>query len=197
VSKLRERLNAQRVPEGRMRLLVIDSLTRFRVPPPDRGNAFSADYEAVKMLADLAKDFPGLVVLVLHHTTKAVPDDPVAAISGTYGLSAAADNYMVLLKSGERFRLHVGGRLWLGEASDYELHREGGQWALGAEWDFNAATATPKQRQVLELLRDGAKTGATLAKLAGLENSAMRHLCIGMAQKGLIARVANGWELAK
>ncbi len=120
VERIREWLLA-RVPSDRIPVVIVDSLTRFRPPPPERGMQFVADYDAVKMLADVAKEFPGLAVLVLHHTTKATPDDPVAAISGTYGLTAAADNYMILLKQGQQFRLHVGGRLWALDDADFEL----------------------------------------------------------------------------
>ena len=156
-----------------------------------------ADDDAVKRLADLAKEFPGLAVLVLHHTTKATPDDPVAAISGTYGLTAAADNYMILLKQGQQFRLHVGGRLWALDDADFELTREAGGWTLGGTWAFSGESTTPKQQQVLALLKDGAKTAKALAKATGQDDSAMRHMCSAMSAKGLIQRVANGWEMAR
>jgi len=113
VEKLREWLTTRTTT--RIPLIIIDSLTRFRVPPSERGNAFTEDYNTVKILADLCKEFPGLCIVILHHTTKAVPEDPVASISGTYGLSAAAENYLILLKQGDEFRLHAGGRLWEGE----------------------------------------------------------------------------------
>lgn len=196
VRKLREWLAPRKPDSARIPVVVIDSLSRFRVPPPDKGNAFMADYEALKGLADLAKEFPGLVVLVLHHTTKTTPDDPVAAISGTYGLTAAADNYLVMLKQGQQFRLHVGGRLWAGDISDFELQREAGGWHLGDEWQFGEDSATPKQWQVLDMLKIGAKTAAAIARAIGAEESAVRHMCATLARKGLIERVANGWGLS-
>jgi RecA-family ATPase len=102
VERMREWLQAR--DATRLPLIVIDSLTRFRIPPSDRGNAFTEDYNTVKSLADLCKEFPGLAIVILHHTTKAMPDDPVSAISGTYGLSAATENYLIILKQGEQFR---------------------------------------------------------------------------------------------
>lgn len=186
-----EGLDGKRPP-----LVIIDSLTRFRVPPSDRGHAFTEDYAAIKLLADLCKEHPGLAVVVLHHTTKAMHDDPVSAISGTYGLSAAADGYLILLKQGQQFRLHAGGRLWERDGSDYELRRDDGKWAMVGEWDHVAPEGlTPKQKQVLDLLRDGAKTNKTLCERTGVEQSAMSHMTRKLEARGLISRIANGWGL--
>lgn len=196
VERIREWLEAS--VDARPPLVIIDSLTRFREPPSARGHAFTEDYNAAKLLADLCKDFPGLAVVVLHHTTKAMPDDPVSAISGTYGLSAAADSYLILLKQGQQYRLHAGGRLWDRDESDFELKREAGHWTMAGGWNYHATAEgiTPKQAQILELLRDGAKTGAAMARATGQDDSAVRHMCSALQRKGLINRVANGWGIA-
>jgi RecA-family ATPase len=179
-------------------LVIIDSLTRFRIPPSERGHQFTEDYNTVKLLADLAKEFPGLVVLLLHHTTKASPDDPVSAISGTYGLTAAADNFLIILKQGQQYRLHAGGRLWDRENSDFELRREAGGWALAGDWDTTAPQGlAPKQQQVITALKAGAKTNKTLAEVTGQTPSALSHMLGQLAARGLINRMANGWELSR
>lgn len=177
-------------------LVIVDSLQRFRLPQSDRGHAFTEDYNAAKQLAELCKEFPGLSVVVLHHTTKAVPDDPVAAISGTYGLTAAADSYVIMLKQGAQFRLHAGGRLWDRDASDFELHRADGRWQMVGEWDTAAPKGlAPKQEQVLEALRHGAKSTRVLAELTGQSSSGLSHLMGKLEDRGLVTRMANGWAL--
>jgi RecA-family ATPase len=197
VKQLRELLQ-EMLGAGEPALVIVDSLTRFRIPPSERGNAFTEDYNTVKLLADLCKEFPGLAVLVLHHTTKATPDDPVSAISGTYGLTAAADNFLILLKQGQQYRLHAGGRLWEGDASDFELRREDGGWSLIGEWDGTAPQGlTPKQQAVLAALKDGAKTNKTLGEITGQSPSALAHLLGAMSDRGLVSRVANGWEIVR
>lgn len=197
VKVLRDRLRA-RAANAKPVLIVIDSLQRFRLPQSDRGHAFTEDYNAAKLLSDLCKEFPGLAIVVLHHTTKAVPDDPVAAISGTYGLTAAVDSYAIMLKQGSRFRLHAGGRLWDRDCSDFELTRGGGTWQMAGEWDFSTSQALPeKQLQIVDLLKAGAKTNKTLCEVTGSSDSAMSHLLKKMAERGLVMRVANGWGLAE
>jgi hypothetical protein len=197
VELLRERL-LSRPPGGLPVLIVIDSLTRFRQVPSARGHAFTEDYEAVKLLADLCKAFPGLAVVVLHHTTKAVPDDPVSAISGTYGLTAAADSYCIMLRQGQQFRLHAGGRLWDRDTNDFELQRHGGTWGLLGEWDNSAPQGlTPKQQNVIDALRSGSKSNRELAERTGQGSSALSHMMAKLEDRGLVNRIANGWGLAR
>lgn len=198
VQLLREWL-VSRGKSTRPPLIIIDSLTRFRVPPSDRGNAFMEDYNTVNILAQLCTEYPGLAVVVLHHTTKMVPDDPVSAISGTYGISAACGNYLIVLKQGQGFRLHAGGRLWEGDVSDFELRREEGGWVLGGEWTPSEPPErlTAKQQQIVEALRHGAKTNKTLAEVTGQSQSACSHALRPLVDKGRVVRIANGWGLAQ
>lgn len=196
VTKLRERLKAR--TDSRPVLIIIDSLTRFRLPPSDRGHAFTEDYNAAKLLADLCKEFPGLAVVILHHTTKAMPDDPVSAISGTYGLTAAADSYAIMLKQGQQYRLHAGGRLWDRDTSDFELRRSGGGWGMVGEWDTSAPQGlAPKQQHVMDALRSGGKSSKVLAEITGQSASALSHMMGKLEDRGLVIRVANGWGIAR
>ena len=81
-------------------------------------------------LHGIAKDRAGLVIDVIHHTRKARGDDPIDDISGTYGLTAACDTYMVMRHHEQGALLHVGGRLWDQEDSQFELRRANQQWEL-------------------------------------------------------------------
>jgi hypothetical protein len=115
-----------------IRLVVIDSLTRFRVVPDVRVPAFMADYEAVNLLHDLSKKHPGVCFDVIHHTRKAKSEDPIDDISGTYGLTAAADSYLVMRHHADGAIMHVGGRLWSREESEYKIKRTlttAGRWS--------------------------------------------------------------------
>ncbi len=113
---------------------VIDSLTRFRAVPDHRQPAFSADYEAVTALQALCKSRPGLTIEAIHHTRKAKSDDPLDDISGTYGLSAACDWYNVMRHHEDGAVLHVGGRLWDREQTQFQLRRASQRWELVGEF---------------------------------------------------------------
>lgn len=133
-----------------VRLVVIDSLTRFRVIPDVRVPAFMADYEAINALHDLSKKHPGVCFDVIHHTRKARSEDPIDDISGTYGLTAACDAYAVMRHHADGAVMHVGGRLWMRNESEYSMKRgDRHTWQmLGVHLDL-----TDKQREAYELVK--------------------------------------------
>lgn len=177
-----------------VRLLVIDSLTRFREPPSPKKPAFQADYEAVSQLSDVAKSVPGLSIVVIHHTRKSVDaDDPIADISGTYGLSAAADSYAVLRKQGSDFVLHCGGRYWDEESDAFTLVRDAGRWQLSGAHD--GIRITPVQRRYLErLVQDGTVGTKSMATRMSVKESTASEILGELRDKGLVQRTADGWS---
>lgn len=145
-----------------VRLVCIDSLTRFRVIPDVRVPPFMADYEAMSGLHDLSKKHPGVSFDVVHHTKKARSDDPIDDISGTYGLTAAVDSYMVMRYHLDGAVLYAGGRMWTRDDSQFMMKRgERQTWVmLGVHLDI-----TQKQREALELVKasPGGMSGKELA----------------------------------
>jgi len=78
------------------RLVVIDTLKRFQPPQETRGKRlFDVDYDSVIGLTELAMTY-NIAVILVGHTNKTDPEDPMDLISGTLGLSAAADGVMVM-----------------------------------------------------------------------------------------------------
>ena len=108
--------------------VVIDSLSRFRSIPDAKTPAFTADYEAVTELHEVAKLHAGVCIDVVHHTRKAKGDDPLDDISGTYGLSAAADCCYIMRHHADGAALYVASRLWDREDNNFVLKRSGGMW---------------------------------------------------------------------
>jgi len=113
-----------------VQLVVIDSLSRFRTIPDHRTPPFMADYEAINELHEVAKAHPGVCIDVIHHTRKGKADDPMDDISGTYGLSAAADTCMILRNHAEGATIYVAGRLWTRDDTSFILKRNKGAWEM-------------------------------------------------------------------
>lgn len=126
------------------RLVVIDTFQKIRGNgASSNSNAYGADYEAVSALKLLADRY-GVAILAVHHRKKGEGMDDLESISGSYGLTGAADGIWSLKR--ERGRadatLFVTGRdvdeqelalkwdsligCWsvMGEASEYRLSQE-------------------------------------------------------------------------
>jgi hypothetical protein len=76
------------------RLVVIDTLARVRERP--RSDAlYQEDYNAIRAVADLARKHQ-VAVIIVHHTRKFQGEEPLDDVSGTTGLTGAADVVLVL-----------------------------------------------------------------------------------------------------
>ena len=76
------------------KLVVIDTLQRVRSAGGD-SNPYANDYQDVGLLKQLA-DKHHIAILLIHHLRKLHDDDPMNMISGSTGLSGAADSTCVL-----------------------------------------------------------------------------------------------------
>ena len=78
---------------GRVSLIVIDTLQKVRETCTD--NTYSRDYADLARLKELA-DRCRTTVLLVHHLRKQYDSDPLNRVSGTAGMSGAADGTFIL-----------------------------------------------------------------------------------------------------
>ena len=93
------------------KLVVIDTLQRVRGTGSD-SNLYANDYQDIGLLKKLA-DNQHIAILLIHHLRKLHDDDPMNMISGSTGLSGAADSTFVLQKHSRLANiasLHCTGR---------------------------------------------------------------------------------------
>ena len=93
------------------KLVVIDTLQRVRSAGSD-SNLYANDYQDIGLLKKLA-DKRHIAILLIHHLRKLHDDDPMNMISGSTGLSGAADSTFVLQKHSRLANiasLHCTGR---------------------------------------------------------------------------------------
>ena len=93
------------------KLVVIDTLQRVRSTGND-SNLYANDYQDIGLLKQLA-DKRHIAILLIHHLRKLHDDDPMNMISGSTGLSGAADSTFVLQKNSRLANiasLHCTGR---------------------------------------------------------------------------------------
>ena len=78
---------------------MIDILERVRKPDPaGKQRPYALDYEAIAMLQPLAHKH-NLSIVVVTHLRKNESDDPFDTVSGTLGLTGAADTLLILQKT--------------------------------------------------------------------------------------------------
>ena len=113
------------------KLVVIDTLQRVRSTGGD-SNLYANDYQDVGLLKQLA-DRHHIAILLIHHLRKLHDDDPMNMISGSTGLSGAADSTFVLQKNSRLANiasLHCTGRDIPDRTLKLEFGEEDHVWKL-------------------------------------------------------------------
>ena len=158
-----------------MKLVVIDTLQRVRSTGGD-SNLYANDYQDIGLLKQLA-DKHHIAILLIHHLRKLHDDDPMNMISGSTGLSGAADSAFVLQKnarSANTASLHCTGRDIPDRTLKLELGEEDHIWKLLEDSKTCSAASKISALQLVHLFSallsaDPAYTGTPSALSAKID----------------------------
>jgi RecA-family ATPase len=116
----------------RPRLIIIDVFLKVRPPRKKGEDPYSADYDAVTPLQRYASEHRLAIVLVTH-TRKMAADDPLEAVSGTNGVTGAADAVLVLNRDAKGTTLYGRGRDI--EEIETAMRFDAGRWSILGDAD--------------------------------------------------------------
>ena len=137
------------------KLVVMDTLQRVRSAGGD-SNLYANDYQDVGLLKQLA-DKQHIAILLIHHLRKLHDDDPMNMISGSTGLSGAADSTFVLQKSSRLANiasLHCTGRDIPDRTLKLEFGEEDHVWKLLEDSKTCSTTSKISMLQIEILLSE-------------------------------------------
>jgi hypothetical protein len=166
------------------KLIIIDTLQKFRVPTSGRQNAYQADYAAIGAIKQIADDHKIGIVLI-HHLRKGASDDAFARVSGSTAITGAADANIVLLRDRgtDNAVWHITGR----DIEDIEMAMkfENGQWTvIGEASRYRASQAQQTVIAALQAIGEPA-TPKEINEYLGGHKIGSRQL-LRMREKGLI-----------
>ena len=156
-------------------LIVIDTLQKVR--SSDQNNSmYASDYKEISALKALADKY-NVCILLIHHLRKLHDDDPMNMISGSTGLSGAADSTFVLQKSSRLANiasLHCTGRDIPDRTLKLELDEDDHVWKLLADSKTCSSASKISALQLVHLFSallsaDPAYTGTPSALSAKID----------------------------
>lgn len=174
------------------RLIIVDVFGKVRPERRVKDNLYEADYRAIEPLKKLADDFR-LAVVVIHHTNKRdEPYDPFDAVSGTTGLTGAADTVLVLSRNSQGTTLYGRGRDIEEVETALSFDKTTGIWtALGNAADVQRSDQRGKLLSTLNASK-GPLGPRELAAISGMKEANIRRLLGKMVAKGEIEKVGYG-----
>jgi hypothetical protein len=173
--------------------VVIDTLEKIRPLVSGKVQAYTADYQALEGLQKIAGKF-GIAIGVNHHLRKMDADDPFDTVSGTLGLTGAADTVLILKRQSGGFTLFARGR-------DIEETETAVQFDKGTcRWSILGGAAEvhrSAERAAIIAALDGADSdGLSVSEIMAATESRSRNntdvLLHKMKEAGEIVRLKRG-----
>jgi RecA-family ATPase len=173
------------------RLIIIDVLNKVRSQPERNEAPYSYDYRSVTPLKDLADQF-GIAIVVVHHVRKAGADDSLERVSGTNGLTGAADAIVILSRDGTGVTLSGRGRDIAEFEFAVEFDAQNCRWHLLG--DAVEVRRSDERTAILDVLRDASEpmTSREIADVTGKGEVATRQTLSRMSQKGEVSKASRG-----
>lgn len=131
-------------------LIVVDTLEKFRPGAKFNTQQYSVDYAAITGLHKIAHE-RGVAIVVVHHVRKMEAEDPFDMVSGTNGLTGAADTILVLRKQSGNVTLYARGRDIEEKETACAFNKESCRWTLLGEAE--AVHSSGERAAILEALR--------------------------------------------
>jgi AAA domain len=183
----------------RRRLIWIDTLAKIRPIIGRLEQAYTADYRAIEGLQKLAGEYQVGIVLNHHLRKASSEDDAFDDVSGTLGLTGAADTNIVMKRHAGMVKIYVRGRDIEEAEFAAEFNRNTCRWHLvgGADEVFRSQ----ERQAIIAALKDAKdkdgnrvplSVAEIMAAIERTDRNAVYQLLFKMCKAGEIAVVGRG-----
>jgi hypothetical protein len=179
------------------KLVIVDCLRSIRGSKSKFGKDIcDEDYAEIAQFRNIAGDH-GASIIIVHHTRKMAGENPFEEISGTRGLTAAADQMMVLKrKSGKTADLSITGRNIPEGVIKLIFDEEKCVWRAGTDREYNS----PERSMIEGCLRAShprAMRPSAIAATLRMKAGNVRVILGRMVRDREILKISRGHYKAK
>jgi hypothetical protein len=173
-------------------MIVIDVFAKVRPANSKSKQLYEADYEAVGLLQAFATE-RGIAVVLIHHDRKMEADDPFDTVSGSTGITGAADTILILKRTAAGVTLYARGRDIEEAELAVQFNRNICKWTILCQ-AVEVRRSDERSRVIAALKKaDGPLSVKDLMAAADLgTRNAADVLLFKMTGEGEIVRVARG-----
>lgn len=194
------------------RCVIVDVLAKVREDGGDGGNSYQLDYQAIGVLKEIADEY-GVTVVVTHHDRKKKHDgDFFDQISGTKGITGAADTvlYLKRTRGSDEGQIEVSGRDVEEAKFVMQFVREQGRWLIVSQGEIESASedgsnegqfaarpdALPQTIQVALEQSNGPLSAREIAVLLGASSNSVQKALTRLRESGIVqsAQSRGKWE---
>lgn len=171
------------------RLIVVDTLAQFR--PRTNGKAnYADDYAVISTLQKLAGKY-NVGIIIVHHDRKGEADDVFDTVSGTLGLTGAADTILVMKRQARAVTMSVRGRDIEEIEKALQFDKQACRWSILDAADVQQSGTRGKILTVLKT-SSAPMTPAEIRLATELTRENVDTLLFRMANEGEIIKISRG-----
>ena len=195
---LLEDIKKHKVDFPGIRFIVVDVLQRVRGVQDKSDNAYQIDYKVIGAIQKLAVEL-NVLIIVVHHLKKGRVDDAIDSISGSFGVSGAADGSLIIGKEGDVVR--VESRMRDVRDFEFDLIKESGSpmWKPAATTTELFAPSEGSKTQSVTLALHAAACCLTAGDIAIRTKINEKNVAtyLGRLMKtNQVTRPSRGWYMA-
>jgi RecA-family ATPase len=186
---LREKIKA--IPD--FRLFIVDTLQAFKpVPKGKSNNQYEIDYENINRIKKEVADDLGAAGVIVHHVRKMGAIDVFDTFSGTFGITGAADNLLVLSKKGRHSELAIRGRDIEEKAFALEFDKSLLCWNITG--DAEEIQGTRNEQAVFDCLKNNQKILSLqqIEKMTGVKYKTIQKVMKKLEEQPKILKIDRG-----
>jgi hypothetical protein len=175
------------------RLVIVDTLAQFRKLSNGKGQLYPEDYAAISGLQKLASKY-NVGIIIVHHDRKSEADDVFDTVSGTLGLTGAADTILIMKRQAGAVTLYVRGRDIEESEMAMQFDKSSCRWSiLGTAADVHRSN---ERAAILRALEAAGDDGLSVAEIMAATESQNRNatdiLLFKMTETGEVCRIKRG-----
>jgi hypothetical protein len=136
----------------------------------------------------------GIAIVVIHHVRKMEADDPFDTVSGTNGLTGAADTILILKRQAGNVTLHARGRDIEEKETACQFDKNTCRWRLlgEAETVYSSGERMSVTAALMEAGAEGLHISEIMAATQRSDRNAIDQLLYKMQRDGEVVRVKRG-----
>jgi AAA domain len=153
-------------------LVVVDTLEKLRPVTNSKAQGYSADYQSIEGLQKIAGS-RGIAIAVCHHVRKMDAEDPFDTVSGTLGLTGAADTLLILKRQSGGVTLFAKGRDIEESETAIQFDKNSCRWTmLGAAADVHRSA---ERQRIIDALGNADSDGLSISEIVAAVEGSSRN----------------------
>jgi RecA-family ATPase len=177
-----------------LRLVIIDTLAKFKPPKPRNVTLYDFDYSVVSRITQVAQK-NNVCIIIVHHMRKMESEDRFDDISGSFGVTGAADSTALLLRTiGQAdAELRINGRDL--EPEEFALKFDSQYLAWNITGKMDEILSTYNKQKVFTAVRESFKvmTPKEVAEKTGIDKKYVQRLLVQLVKEGSgLKKVGHG-----